>query len=204
MQRRSFLALLASGALAPTRLFAEPADPVDRLIAAARAQIGVTVRYDPAYLRLAFPGGDPPRAVGVCTDVIVRAYRDAFALDLQKEVNADMREAFAAYPTRWGLKRPDPNIDHRRVPNLQVFFTRRGRALPVPDDLAQIAPGDLVTQMLPGALPHIVLATRERAPGGRPMVVHNVGRGAQLEDVLATWPITGRYRFGALERFRIR
>jgi hypothetical protein len=176
-----------------------PAAPVDRLLDAARAQIGVTLRYDGAWRRLDYPGGDVDRATGVCADVIVRAFRDAFGLDLQKLVHEDMRAAFSAYPRRWGLKAPDPNIDHRRVPNLQVFFARRGAALPAGADPADYAPGDIVTQMLPGGLPHIVIVARERsADGKRPLVIHNIGAGARMEDALFAFPITGRWRFGPL------
>lgn len=194
--------LLLALAVAPAAARAQappapaPAAPVDRLLAAAAAQIGVTLRYDGAYARLGYPGGDVDRATGVCTDVIVRAWRDAFGLDLQKLVHEDMRAAFSAYPRRWGLKAPDPNIDHRRVPNLQVFFRRHGRELPISADAADYAPGDLVTQMLPGGLPHIVIIAREKsADGRRPLVIHNIGAGARLEDTLFAWPITGRYRF---------
>lgn len=134
----------------------------------------------------------------MCTDVVLRAYRDAFDLDLQKQVNADMRRDFAAYPRRWGLNAPDPNIDHRRVPNLQTFFRRRGREAPLPADPSGYEPGDLVTQMLPSQLPHIVIVADERGAQDRPLVVHNVGRGARLDDVLATWPVTGRFRYGPL------
>jgi uncharacterized protein YijF (DUF1287 family) len=174
---------------------AEPASR--RLLTAAQAQIGVTTVYDGAYARLAYPGGDVARERGVCTDVVIRAYRDAFGLDLQKLVHEDMARAFAAYPRRWGLSRPDANIDHRRAPNLQVLFQRRGRALPVSVDPADYRPGDLVTQTLPGNLSHIAIVSDARsADGKRPLVIHNVGAGARLEDTLFAWPITGRYRFG--------
>ena len=200
MDRRSFI-LASAAVLVPTSPRERPRDtmsPPQKLIVAARTQIGVTTLYDPAYLRLPFPGGDPPRERGVCTDVVVRAYRDAFDLDLQKEVNADMRRDFAAYPRRWGLKTPDPNIDHRRVPNLQTFFRRRGREMPIPADPSGYAPGDLVTQMLPGQLPHIVIVADERGVENRPLVVHNVGAGARPADALTAWPGTGRFRFGPL------
>ena len=192
--RRLALACLAFF-LAANFARAEPASA--RLLAAAEAQIGVTTVYDGAYARLAYPGGDVARERGVCTDVVIRAYRGAFGLDLQRLVHEDMARAFSAYPRRWGMGRPDPNIDHRRVPNLQVFFRRHGRALPVSADPADYAPGDLVTQMLPGNLPHIAIVSTERsADGKRPLVVHNVGAGAKREDTLFAWPITGRYRFG--------
>jgi hypothetical protein len=208
MNRRSALLLLSAALTSPAyaqpqgpTLAAQPRppqrapSPADRLIAAARAQIGVTTRYDPAYVRLAFPGGDVPRDRGVCSDVVIRAYRDAFGIDLQADLAADMRRAFSAYPKRWGLTRPDANIDHRRVPNLETLFVRRGRVLPLGDP-ASFQPGDLVTQRLPGALPHIVIVTRATSPQGLPMVVHNVGAGARLEDVLAIWPVVGRFRYG--------
>jgi uncharacterized protein len=167
-----------------------------RLITAARSQIGVTRRYDPAYTRLDFPGGDVPREKGVCTDVVVRAYRDAFGLDLQALVNADMRAAFASYPTRWGLVRPDPSIDHRRVPNLAVYFGRRAEALgktaPTPE---AFEPGDMATQMLPGNLPHIGIVSDRQAATGRRLMIHNIGSGTEETDVLAEYQLTGRYRF---------
>jgi hypothetical protein len=168
----------------------------ERLIFAARLQIGVTVRYDPAYTRLDFPGGDVPREIGVCTDVIIRAYRDAFGLDLQALVNADMRRAFAEYPRKWGLSRPDPSIDHRRVLNLRVYLARRGHE--VRSELLApevFAPGDLATQILPSNLPHIGIVSDRRAESGRLMMIHNIGIGAQENDVLAQFPLTGRYRF---------
>ena len=168
---------------------------VVKLIDAARAQVGVTLRYDPAYVTLAYPGGDVPEDRGVCTDVIVRAYRRAFAFDLQKAVHEDMRQAFASYPQKWGLKGTDRNIDHRRVPNLQTFFTRRNASLSVTQDAKVYLPGDLVTQMLPGNLPHIgIVSDRRSRDGSRPLVIHNIGSGAKEEDTLFAFPITGHYR----------
>lgn len=173
---------------------AEAPDRPARLVAAAEAQIGITVAYDPAYVRLAYPGGDVPRDRGVCTDVVIRAYRDAFGIDLQRLVHEDMRANFSRYPRAWGLSRPDRNIDHRRVPNLQTFFRRHGRALPIesPRDFAE---GDLITQMLPGNLPHIAIVTGRTGAGGAPLMVHNIGGGTRREDRLLDFPITGRYRF---------
>jgi len=166
------------------------------LIAAAESQISVTVIYDPAYASLKFPNGDIPRERGVCTDVIVRAYRDAFGFDLQQAVNGDMKRHFRAYPKIWGLRRPDRNIDHRRVPNLQTFFRRKGAALPVSDKPGDYRPGDIVSQMLPGNVPHIALVThRMSADGERPLLLHNIGAGTQREDRLFALRITGRYRF---------
>ncbi len=168
----------------------------EKLISAAEDQIGVTLIYDPAYVGLAFPNGDLPRERGVCTDVVIRAYRDAFAFDLQKEVNEDMKAQFSAYPKIWGLKRPDRNIDHRRVPNLKTFFERRSASLPVSRRPGDYLPGDVISQMLPGNLPHIAIVTHHRSlDGRRPLVIHNIGAGTRLEDTLFAFPVTGRYRF---------
>lgn len=172
-----------------------PASPsAAKLIAAARAQIGVTLTYDPAYTALDFPNGDVPRSKGVCTDVIIRAYRDALGLDLQALVNADMRSAFSAYPKNWGLTKPDRNIDHRRVPNLRRFFTRDRAELAIPTDFTDWQAGDLVTSMVGGKLPHIGIVS-DRRVDGRPLIIHNIGRGTQEEDILPDHPINGRYRW---------
>jgi uncharacterized protein YijF (DUF1287 family) len=141
-----------------------------------------------------YPNGDVPANVGVCTDVVIRAYR-AVGIDLQRLVHEDMRSAFSSYPSLWGLKRPDRNIDHRRVPNLQTFLKRRGAELPRSSNGADYQAGDLVTWMLPGNLPHIGLVSSTRASSGRLMLVHNIGRGPQLEDVLFAYDISGRYRY---------
>lgn len=173
--------------------FAAQAQPgrARALVAAARRQVGVTLAYDPAYTRLGFPGGDVPRAKGVCTDVVVRAYRDAFGIDLQALVNADMRRAFAAYPRRWGLRRADSNIDHRRVPNLQVFLARAGAKLPLPADARGWQPGDIFTALIGGRLPHIGIVS-DRGPD---WIVHNIGSGAREEPALYAHQLTGRYRW---------
>jgi uncharacterized protein len=167
-----------------------------KLVAAAEAQIGVTTRYNPAYERLKFPGGDVPVERGVCTDVVIRAYRVAFNADLQQLLNTDMRSAFSVYPRAWGLTAPDTNIDHRRVLNLAVYFRRQGASLPVPTDPSLWQPGDLVTQTLPNGRPHIGVVSATRAPGSpRLSVVHNIGGGTELSDILALFKATGRYRF---------
>lgn len=185
--------LLGLGAMAyEGRAAATPAQRSARaLIDAARLQVGVTLTYDPGYTRLAFPGGDVPRARGVCTDVVVRAYRDAFALDLQALVNADMRGGFAAYPQGWGLKRPDRSIDHRRVPNLATFFARHHARLPIPADPRGWQPGDIFTSLIDGRLPHIGIVS-DRGPGN---VIHNIGAGAREEPALFRYPLTGRFRW---------
>lgn len=150
----------------------------DPLVDAARGQIGRTVLYDPAYRRIAFPNGDVPEDRGVCTDVVIRALRTVHGYDLQARLNADIRAAGADYPRIWGLAGADANIDHRRVPNLQVFFRRRGWDVPVSAAAGDYRPGDLVTQRLPGNLPHIAIVSDRSAPGGRPLVIHNIGSGA--------------------------
>jgi uncharacterized protein len=168
---------------------------VERVIAAALAQTGQRVRYDGAYRRIPYPGGDVPAEIGVCTDVVVRAYRAA-GVDLQKRVHEDMTRAFAAYPKLWGLARPDPNIDHRRVPNLQTYFRRRGVEVRITSDPRDYVTGDLVTWMLPGNLPHIGIVTARRTEDGqRPLIVHNIGNGPEVEDMLMRFTITGHYRY---------
>ena len=165
------------------------------LIAAAEVQIGVTTIYDGSYQRLAYPGGDIDRARGVCTDVIIRALRDAHGFDLQQAVHEDMKRAFSAYPKNWGLSRPDRNIDHRRVPNLRRFLARRGAQQPAPTPDSDFRPGDLVTWMLGPGLPHIGIVSDRLVPGtARPLILHNVGAGARLEDFLLAYPMTGHYR----------
>lgn len=176
------LSLLASVAVADSRL-----------PELARRQIGVTVEYDSAYVGLAYPGGDVPEERGVCTDVVIRALR-LLDFDLQKEVHEDMKRNFAAYPKYWGLKRPDKNIDHRRVPNLQTFFKRRGWGLPVSRDAADYKPGDLVTCLVGDSLPHIMIVSDRRNEEGIPLVIHNIGVGTEEEDCLFTFPLTGHYR----------
>ena len=178
---------IALGAQAPDRLH--------RLLGSAFAQTQQQVVYDGAYRRIPYPNGDVPADRGVCTDVVIRAYR-TIDIDLQRLVHEDMRQDFAAYPKQWGMQRPDPNIDHRRVPNLQTFFKRKRAQLAVSTDGAAYRPGDLVTWMLPGNLPHIGVVTERRSSDGkRPLIVHNIGRGPQLEDMLFTYAITGHYRF---------
>lgn len=175
--------------------FALPALAQDTtaLVAAARRQVGVTTIYDPAYVSLAFPGGDVDPAHGVCTDVVIRALRAAWGIDLQLAVNRDMKANFAAYPRLWGLKTTDRNIDHRRVPNLQTLFARVGAEVE-----GEYLPGDVVTWMLPGNLPHIgIISDARSTDGARPLVLHNIGAGAQEEDRLFDFPITGHYRLGA-------
>ncbi|MFM6932388.1 MAG: DUF1287 domain-containing protein [Novosphingobium sp.] len=193
-RRGVLISSLAFGlaACVPVAAAPRPASPrAAALIAAARRQIGVTRAYDPAYSVLAFPNGDVPRAKGVCTDVVIRAYRDALGLDLQAEVNRDMAHAFSAYPRRWGLRRPDRNIDHRRVPNLEVFWTRAGARLA----MGRWQPGDLFSSLVGERLPHTGVISDRVSPLGNPVVIHNIGRGTQEEDILAAGRMIGRFRW---------
>jgi uncharacterized protein YijF (DUF1287 family) len=170
-------------------------DFASRLVDAAMERLSHAVTYDGSYRRLAYPGGDVPDDIGVCTDLVVRAYR-IVEIDLQQAVHEDMDSDFDAYPQLWGLGGPDPNIDHRRVPNLQIFFARRGVVLTTSLDAEHYAPGDLVTWMLRGNLPHIgIVVARRSTDGRRPLVVHNIGAGPKLEDALFDFPITGHYRY---------
>ncbi|MFY0680206.1 MAG: DUF1287 domain-containing protein [Thalassovita sp.] len=165
------------------------------LIAQAQAQIGVTLTYDGSYQALSYPDGDIPRARGVCTDVVIRALRDAHGIDLQKRVHEDMKRAFSSYPNNWNLSRPDKNIDHRRVPNLRAYFKRQGAALEVSTDPAAYLPGDIVTWTLGPGLPHIGIVSDQMTPdAARPLILHNVGAGTRKEDFLFRYPITGHYR----------
>ena len=175
--------------------------PATDVVAAAKEQIGVTVLYDASYQRLACPNGDVHAERGVCTDVVVRAFR-RIGIDLQERVHRDMKAAWKAYPhpAKWGLKRPDPNIDHRRVPNLATFFARHGQSLALSRLAEDYAPGDIVTWMLPPGLPHIGLVADVRTPSGVPLVIHNIGAGTRMEDRLFAYPITGHYRFPATDR----
>jgi uncharacterized protein len=161
-----------------------------RLVAAARAQVGVTTGYDPAYVGLSFPGGDVDAKTGVCSDVVVRALR-GLGIDLQERLHLDMKAHFGEYPTKWGLSSPDPNIDHRRVPNIATYFARRGYEQPVTNDPADYQPGDIVWIKLP--VDHIGIVS-DRTIEGRPLLIHNIGQGAREEDVLFSWKIVGRYR----------
>jgi len=168
-----------------------------KIVEAARKQIGVTTAYVPDYVKLDFPNGDVPRDGGVCTDVVIRALRDGLSQDLQKLVNDDMRANFSVYPKDWGLSKPDKNIDHRRVPNLRTFFKRRGLQQPLPKagDITTFQPGDIVTCTVAKKLPHVMIVSDHKTPDGRPLVIHNIGGGAQEEDALATFPLTGHYRW---------
>lgn len=156
------------------------------------------VTYDPAYVSIKYPNGDVPKNKGVCTDVVIRAYRK-LGIDLQKEVHEDMKTNFSVYPNlkKWGLKTTDTNIDHRRVPNLEVFFGRKGQKLKISDNPKEYKTGELVTWMINDKLPHIGIVTNKKSPDGkRPMIVHNVGAGQVLEDCLFDYTIVGHFKYG--------
>jgi uncharacterized protein len=196
--------LVLAGALCPVaQAQSAAAESLDhrqflqRLVAAAIERTNHHVRYYPAYVRIPYPGGDVPADTGVCTDEVIRAYR-MLGIDLQKEVHEDMVRNFSAYPERshWHLEKPDPNIDHRRVPNLMVFFSRKGESLPITSRAEDYSPGDLVSWDLGGGVPHIgIVVDRKSSQSSRYMVVHNIGAGPQMEDVLFNWKITGHYRY---------
>ena len=194
--------MLGTGVALAARPVLADETPAEKLIAAARAQIGVTLIYDPSYVRLDYPNGDIGRLYGVCADVIVRAYRDGLVLDLQELLHRDMKKNFAAYPATWGLDKPDSNIDHRRVLNLETFLKRRSAQLwrnkgDVADGSAFPEPmqaGDVVTWRLSGRLPHIAFIAET---GEAPSVIHNIGWGARenaLSDLSPHLPV-GHFRW---------
>lgn len=195
------LVFLISIAGSDARAQARTALPRDeftrKLVAAAIERTHHSVRYVSEYVRIPYPDGDVPADTGVCTDEIIRSYR-AVGVDLQKEVHEDMLQSFSAYPsrTRWTVAHADSNIDHRRVPNLMVFFQRKGESLPITNRASDYAPGDLVTWDLGRGVPHIGMVVDQKAPGsGRYQIVHNIGEGPKMEDVLFNWKITGHYRY---------
>jgi len=199
----AFLTFSQASPLPPERLppqtpaTARQQEFLNRLVTAAIERTQHSVRYVGAYVRIPYPGGDVPADTGVCTDEIIRSYR-ALGIDLQKEVHEDMLRNFAAYPSKrmWGLAQPDSNVDHRRVPNLMTFFSRKGEALPITTRGEDYAPGDLVTWDLGGNVPHIGIVVNKRGPTGEHfMILHNIGAGPRMEDVLFHWRINGHYRY---------
>lgn len=188
--RRTALMGLFSLPLAPSLLQTE-AGKASTLILAARARIGVTSLYDPAYVGITYPNGDVPNDRGVCIDVLIRAYRTAFDFDFQKAIHEDMRGNFSTYPTTWGLTRTDRNIDHRRVPNLETWLTRKGHAHADKDWQA----GDIMTCRVGRNLPHTGIVTHRRGRDGRYTVIHNIGRGTREESILGQYQSERRFRF---------
>lgn len=166
------------------------------LVDAAVERTNSDVVYDGSYYAIPYPNGDVPENIGVCTDVIIRTYRK-LGIDLQKLVHEDISSHFDSYPSKriWGLTRPDKNIDHRRVPNLQTYFTRHGESLLPSLDHTKYLPGDIVSWSLAGNLPHIGIVIDQQSAKGIPLIVHNIGQGPQIEDVLFNYRITGHYRF---------
>lgn len=196
LTRRSFLVSgLSLPLLPPLPLVAEESRWEKRLVRAARKQIGVTLGYDPAYVTLPYPGGDIDRATGVCTDVVIRAYRDAFDTDLQVLVHEDMKASFGSYPKIWGLTKADRNIDHRRVPNLETYFKRQGLEREMPGTREDWQPGDLVTMRLGGRLPHIAIFSGYDALTGKAMYIHNIGGGTREDELYADYDTPRRFRF---------
>jgi uncharacterized protein len=179
----------------PTPTIVPIASPkIQKIVANAIEQTKITRSYDPAYVKLAYPGGDVPMNTGVCTDVLIRAFR-SINIDLQKEVHQDMQRNFAAYPRNWGAKNPDTNIDHRRVPNLMVWLQRKGKALPVTNNPQDYQPGDIVTWDFGGGQQHIGIVTNIRATSDRFAIVNNAGWGTKVEDMLFGWKQIGHYRY---------
>ena len=180
-----------------TRALPANSSPTLKLIVdGATDQIGKTTSYDASYQKLEYPNGDVPIDTGVCSDVIVRAFRRG-GIDLQKDLHEDMKDNFSAYPTRWGLKGTDANIDHRRVPNLQTYFTRKGKSLATDGGSETFLPGDIVTWDLQlGGTEHVGMVVNVwYKPTQRYLIVHNIGAGTRMEDVLFAWKITGHYRY---------
>ena len=169
---------------------------IRKVLESAHEQTTVTRGYTQEYFTISYPGGDLPAETGACTDVIIRGFRNA-GVDLQKEVHEDMVANFSRYPAKWGLAKTDPNIDHRRVPNLQTYFSRRGKALPVGTDPMNYQPGDVVSWDLDGkGMTHIgIVSNQWNEKTKRYLIVHNIGAGARTEDRLFDWKITGHYRY---------
>ncbi len=179
----------------PPRLRPVAPPHVAKLVKSVYAQSEVTRSYNPSYVQLAYPGGDVDISTGVCTDVVVRSFR-AQGVDLQKVVHEDMRRNFRQYPHKWGLRSPDPNIDHRRVPNLMTYFERHGKALPISDNSNDYQAGDVVAWALNDTQQHIGVVMKSRSDDGlRPLIGHNINEGAKIQDVLFAWPIIGHYRY---------
>jgi uncharacterized protein len=205
MNRRSFLVAtggfsfttisgLALGQRTQTRARSS-SEAIKKLLDSAREQSTITKHYDPRYVQLAYPGGDVPRETGVCSDVIIRAFR-AVDIDLQKLVHEDMARNFVVYPRRWNLSRPDRNIDHRRVPNLMMYFSRLGKALPIVENAQHFQAGDIVAWDLGTGQTHIGIVSDERKLfTRRSLIFHNIGAGVQHEDVLFKWRLIGHYRY---------
>ncbi len=195
MKKLIILTLLVIPVLVPAHRQGEPTDFSRKLSQAAIERTEHFVRYDGSYRKIRYPNGDVSDSVGVCTDVVIRSYRK-LGVDLQKDIHEDIKVNFNKYPKLWGLSKPDTNIDHRRVPNLRTLFKRKGLVLPATDKPNDYVAGDLVTWTVAGNLPHIgIVVDRRSRDGKRPLIVHNIGQGPQMEDMLFEYPITGHYRY---------
>jgi uncharacterized protein YijF (DUF1287 family) len=195
MKKLIILILLAIPGLVSAFRPGEPTDFSKKLSQAAIERTQHTVQYDGRYRKISYPNGDVPDHLGVCTDVVIRSYRK-LGIDLQKDIHEDMKSHFDTYPKLWGLSKPDPNIDHRRVPNMQTLFKRKGILLPITKNPNDYVAGDIVTWMLAGNLPHIGIVIGSRSEDNRkPLIVHNIGSGVVAEDILFDYQITGHYRY---------
>lgn len=181
-------------AVAPVEQRSLPAD-VRTIIKASRERMALGEYYDPSYYSIDYPGGDVPNDRGVCTDVVIRAYR-RIGIDFQQLIHEDMSRSFPAYPRLWQNRSTDRNIDHRRVPNIETFLNRKGASLPITSRGADYHPGDLVTWRLTGGLPHIGIVSDRVVPrSDRPLILHNIGAGTAEDDILFTYPIAGHFRY---------
>ncbi len=193
MKKATSLAILS--VLLISTVFGQRSFP-DRLSDAALELTKQAVIYDPSYYTISYPNGDIPSGRGVCSDVVIRAYR-RLGIDLQKEVHEDMKANFRLYPKNWGLSKPDKNIDHRRVPNLMTFFERHGLTKPITKNPDDYLPGDIVCWDLGGGVTHIGLVVGKKSPDHkRNLIVHNIGGGQVLADCLFEYKIIGHYQYG--------
>src|SRR6185369_15043231 len=195
--QRQYATSRSSPPIPPTsvaRPLPEKSSPqLKQFIDGAIEQSKVTTGYDPSYVKLDYPNGDVPSDTGVCSDVVVRAFRKV-GIDLQKELHEDMTRAWSEYPKKWGARGTDSNIDHRRVLNLDTYFTRQGKSLPISDSRADYQPGDVVAWELSDGVEHIGIMTNLASVSDKHyLVVHNIGAGARIEDVLMAWKIIGHY-----------
>lgn len=167
----------------------------EAIVNSARERTKADVRYDPKYVKLTYPMGDVDPGTGVCTDVVIRTFRNAFGFDFQQAVHEDMRANFSSYPKNWGLKRPDRNIDHRRVPNLETYLKRQGAAVPMTKNPEDYLPGDIVSWRLGGRLAHIGIVSDKKTADGTPLIIHNIGQGPVEDNILWIPNMTGHFRF---------
>lgn len=196
MKRFFLVAFFIFSCLWPEKSFSKTTP--SELVKAVLSLEDPSVQYESGYQKIEYPMGDVPKNKGVCSDVIIRAYR-LVGIDLQQLVHEDMKASFKSYPSLWGLTAPDKNIDHRRVPNLEVFFQRHGQRVKISDNPNDYRPGDIVTWNLreKGSLPHIGVVTDQYLPGMKtPLIMHNIGSGQVIEDILFEYKITGHYRYG--------